>query len=510
MSRTPTRRQFLQTAAAGTAALTAAEWAFLGRLPHVSAQEAKQSTAKVPLDASIEPLVQLIEDTPRERLLERVAEKIRQGTSYREVLAALQLAGVRNVQPRPSVGFKFHCVLVVNSCHLASVSGPDSDRWLPIFWALDYFKNSQADEASKSGWKMGPVNESHVPDAAHARHLFVDAMEHWDEDKADVATAGLVRTASAGEVFQLFAQYAARDFRAIGHKAIFLANAWRTLQVIGWEYAEPILRSLAFALQNHEGDGNPATGTFAADRMWKENVALVDRIPAGWQNGAAQAQASRDLCATFHSGTPQDAAQQATKLLEHGVGAASIWDAVFVGASETLMRQPGIVGLHGLTTGNAMHFLYENVGDEALRRKLLLQACCFTAQFRQAAEGRGPLKELTIDAVAPQGDAQPGAVKLDDVFAEVSGDKLQAAKKLQAYLAGGGSAQAAIDMARRLIFLKGRDTHDYKFASAVLEDYQHVTPAWRNTFLALSVFNLKGTGDKDNGLVARTRAALGA
>ena len=260
MSRTPTRRQFLQTAAAGTAALTA-DWAFLGRLPRVSAQEAKQATAKVALDPSIEPLVQLIEDTQRDRLLERVAEKIQQGTSYREVLAALQLAGVRNVQPRPSVGFKFHAVLVVNSCHLASVSGPDSDRWLPIFWALDHFKGSQADEASKSGWKMAPVNESHVPDADHARSLFVDAMEHWDEDKADVATAGLVRTASAGEVFQLFAQYAARDFRSIGHKAIFLANAWRTLQVIGWEFSEPILRSLAFALQNHEGDANPASGT---------------------------------------------------------------------------------------------------------------------------------------------------------------------------------------------------------------------------------------------------------
>jgi hypothetical protein len=34
------------------------------------------------------------------------------------VLAALLLAGVRNIQPRP-VGFKFHAVLVVNSAHLA-------------------------------------------------------------------------------------------------------------------------------------------------------------------------------------------------------------------------------------------------------------------------------------------------------------------------------------------------------------------------------------------------------
>jgi hypothetical protein len=31
------------------------------------------------------------------------------------------LAGVRNIEPRPSVGFKFHAVLVVNPVHLASL-----------------------------------------------------------------------------------------------------------------------------------------------------------------------------------------------------------------------------------------------------------------------------------------------------------------------------------------------------------------------------------------------------
>ena len=62
--------------------------------------------------------------------------------------------------------------------------------------------------------------------------------------------------------------------------------------------------------------------------------------------------------------------------------------------------------------------------------------------------------------------------------------------------------------ARRLIFLKGRDSHDYKFSSAALEDYYHATPAWRARFLASSVFWLKGTGDEDNDLVKRARAAL--
>jgi hypothetical protein len=60
-----------------------------------------------------------------------------------------------------------------------------------------------------------------------------------------------------------------------------------------------------------------------------------------------------------------------------------------------------------------------------------------------------------------------------------------------------------------MIFLKGNNAHDYKFSSAVLEDYQKISPEWRGRFLASSVFNLRGKVGPDNALVQRTRAALG-
>jgi hypothetical protein len=111
------------------------------------------SPALVKLDAGIEPLVRLIEDAPQSDLLEQVARRIRQGASYQQVVAALFLAAVRNVQPRPGVGFKFHAVMVVNAAHMTSLSAPEADRWLPIFWALDEFKTSQGEEQRASEWR---------------------------------------------------------------------------------------------------------------------------------------------------------------------------------------------------------------------------------------------------------------------------------------------------------------------------------------------------------------------
>jgi len=451
-------------------------------------------------------LVRLIEDTPRQRLLEEVASKILRGTTYREVLAALLCAGVRNVQPRPSVGFKFHCVLVVNSCHLASLHGPDEDRWLPIFWALDYFKDSQADEARQSGWQMQAVNESQVPDKDKARDKFISAMEAWDVEAADAATAGIARHLKPDEVFELYAQYAARDYRSIGHKAIFLANGWRTLNVIGWKHAEPVLRSLTFALLNHHGESNPATSQHAADLAWRQNEQLAEQLSEAWQTGDLDSGFTRELIAGTRAAKPAEISKLAATGLTRGVGPQSVWDGVFVGAMELLMRQPGIIGLHGLTTANAVRFIYDTTQDATLKKKLLLQACSFNPYFIESAQSRGRLSDASVKKWDEQQTGlQPS---LDSMLTAISQDRMLASHQVYDYLESGGNPQAFIDAARRQVFLRGRNAHDYKYSSAVLEDFQKVSPDWRNRYLALSVFNLKGSQDRLSPLVERTRAAI--
>src|SRR5438477_13130651 len=103
------RRRFLQASATGGAllGLGLGDLGFLSRLRPVSADEAALDPKVVRLQPEIEPLVRLLEETSRDRLLEEEAARVRKGTAYRDVLAALLLAGVRNVQPRPSVGHKF-------------------------------------------------------------------------------------------------------------------------------------------------------------------------------------------------------------------------------------------------------------------------------------------------------------------------------------------------------------------------------------------------------------------
>ena len=509
MNAHPTRRHFLQAAAAGGTLLGVDGMGFLSRLRPVSAAEARLDTDLVRLQPDIEPTVRLLEDTPRERLLEEVAARVKNGLSYRELLAGLLLAGVRNVQPRPSVGFKFHAVLVVNSAHLASLSSPDEHRWLPIFWALDHFKNSQAATQRESGWRMEKVDEANVPPARKARQAFVGAMDAWDERAADTAAAGLARTAGANEAFELLWRYGARDFRSIGHKAIYVANAYRTLSTVGWHHAEPVLRSLAYALQAREGSANPGESDLPADRPWRRNLERAKTIRPEWQDGEGGDDATKEVLAALREGTPDEVCDKVVALLNGGAAPQAIWDGLFAGAGELLMRQPGIVALHAVTTTNALHYAYRASGDDETRRMMLLQNAAFLPLFLGAMGGRGRVGEQRIDQVEPEPlKGNDGAKPVEEIFAEVSRDRMAAARKTLGYLKDHPRAKELIDAARLLVFFKGNDSHDYKFSSALLEDYDHLSPAWRDRFLASGMFRLRGSQGADNGLVRRTRAAL--
>jgi hypothetical protein len=409
------------------------------------------------------------------------------------------------VQPRP-VGFKFHAVLVVHAVHLASRASPEADRWLPIFWALDTFKRAQERDVQEGDWTMGPVEWSRVPPPDRAKQAFTQAMEQWDEAAADAATVGLSRAVEARQLFDLFAYYGMRDFRDIGHKAIYVANGWRTLQTIGMQHAEPILRSLAYALLAHEG-ANPAQRDADADRPFRHNQQRIRGIRPNWETGERSTEATVDLLHTLRQASTDDACLQVVELLNRGVAPQSTWDALLNAAGELMMRRPGIIALHAVTSLNGLYFAYRIAHEDSTRQLLLLQAAAFITLFR----GQPELQQgFSIDQLQPGVLEQTAPEAIADIFSAISYEANPVgAGKVLAYLQGPQPLERFVQGARHLLIYKGDNAHDYKFGSAVLEDYQHLSPAWGHRYLAASVPGLHGSASPDHTLVARTKAALG-
>jgi hypothetical protein len=167
-------------------------------------------------------------------------------------------------------------------------------------------------------------------------------------------------------------------------------------------------------------------------------------------------------------------------------------------AGEILMSRVNIQSIHSQTTMNALRYCYDTTSEDATRRFLLLQAASFIPLFRGKLE-----KVVRIDELKPQEHAT-----VEEIFADVSANKAAASAKLLGYLNENGDPRPVLDAARVLIFMKGRDAHDYKFSAAILEDYFHLSPEWRDRVLASNLHYLKGSAAPDNGLVARAREAL--
>lgn len=490
------RRSFLKSLGGGLAG-SVAGWSSLTPVAR-ALEDIRVTPEKVRLQPEMEGVVRWIEQTPRARIFDVAVRELQKGLSYRQLLAGLFLAGIRNIKPRP-VGFKFHAVMVIESAHQLALDAPRDDRLLPFFWALDNFKRSQAEDVREGDWRLGPVKEAEVPPAGKARAQFVEAMERWDEEAADAAVAGLYRAVGAAEVMELLWPYGARDWRNIGHKIIFTAHSFRTLETIGWQHAEPVLRSLVYGLLNGSRSDTALP--------YQSNLEALPRVRPTWPTGKPDRGATKSMLDSLRHAEPHEAASEAIDLVNRGVAASSVWDAVMLMAGELVLRQPGIVTLHAMTASNSLHYAYQASGKDSTRILTLLQAVSWLTLFREATRQRDGLPQHPrIDSLEPAGEKT--APTVEAIFADLSKDRVLSARQVLAYARENRSWAPFLDTARQLTLSKGTDAHHYKFAAAVFEEALKVSPHWQPQILAASTSLLRSAAEPDSPLLKRTREAL--
>ena len=482
----------------------------------LSRADAEVTPEVVKFRPEIEPLVTLIERTPREKCAEMVVDQLRRGVSYRQLLAALFLAGIRNINPQPP-GFALHCVFVIHSAHLMSLEAPADSRLLPLFYALDDFKISQERDAKQQSgdYTMREVRGP-LPSPQRAAAELTAAMETWDFERAERAVVTLARQRSAGEVFGLLWRYGARDYRNIGHKAIFVANACRTLQAIGWQHAEPVLRSLAVGLGAF-GKEQQVNGYAYSDQCYggnlkrlKENFA---RLNDAWSADQGDSAAARSILATIRESSPDEACAEVTgRLVKGKTSAGAVWDAVHLAAAELRMRARAsavLASIHAVTSANALHYAYLAATDPQDRFLLLLQAVGWMGQFRTWAGTRpDSLRPFAISDMEPDGDNEPLERSIAETFAGIPSNLDAAAARAFRLARDLPSRQAFLASALRLTSAKVNEVHYYKYLAALIEDAPLVSPEWQPHLLAATVYYLKGSGDPEPAPMKRAREAL--
>jgi hypothetical protein len=311
-------------------------------------------------------------------------------------------------------------------------------------------------------------------------------------------------------VFTSLWRYGARDYRNIGHKAIYVANAFRTLEAIGWQYSEPVLRSLVLSLLDF-GKSQRVNGYAMDDQCWAGNLRRLDqtyrKLGNAWISNRSDVNDARSVLKVLREAEPEEACADLTARLAKGqTSAATAWDAIHLAAAELPMRTRGsaaIVGLHSVTSANALHYAWTAAPDSEARFLLLLQAAGWMAQFRSWAQTREDnLRAHDITQLEPSDGT------LGEVFDTVRSNTDSAAARVLKLAADPASRQAFLAESVRLTVSKVDEVHYLKYAAALLEDIRLVSPEWQPNLTAAVVYYAKGANDPEPAVMKRAREAL--
>ncbi|HZN39572.1 MAG TPA: hypothetical protein VFD82_12260 [Planctomycetota bacterium] len=431
-------------------------------------------------------LAELVRTTSRADLLPKAVELHRSGTHWRDLLGAAFLAGIRDVEPHP-VGFQFHCVLVTSSAFQLAEGSPEPDRLAAALYNLDDFKLSQKVDERDGDWTLPPAPAVADLDARKATVALTEALTAWDRDAADRAATTLARCGSLDDAFEPLWWFGMRDFTNIGHNPIFVAQAHRTLQQIGWRFGEDVMRSLVRGLL--DGSAGAADDAFVANL---ERCAAL-RLPA---DGKPSAKARDELLAGLRHVDADRAASGLAELLRGGLALESALDGLRLFAAEQIWRDPGVLAVHALTSLNALRYAAAHARTQRTQAMALLQAASWLVAYREFLSQRGG-----YDAEAPGIDAieaAEGEPPAQAVFAAAAGGaKGAAGLALAAARKGTGGIEADV---RSTCLRKVHEHHDFKFAAALLEEMGAAAADVAPRLFAASLGYLRKPSDADHAL----------
>jgi hypothetical protein len=505
------RRTFLaRTPLAVAGSLTALQ-ASLAQLGQAVAGEAGTTAGPIRKESSVASLVDLIRKTPRDQCIAAFVRELQAGLSYHDFLSALFLAAFEHGDP--------HQVAQVYAAHRVASEVRPADRLLPLFWMLD--RIALGFEQQKP--KLYQPLEGDLPAVNRSASVLEEAMTRQDPAQAERAIVAIAQAFGPRHAMSRLWRHGIRRVAGtLGHHPIMIANAFRTLDALNWEFADPVLRYLAASFSQHE-----------SDRAYEPNRIRVSkysaRLPGDWTAYEPNDAATLELYGQLRRGDSDGASDSACSMLAAGrVKAGAVWDAIRLTASDLIFRYKtgglpiGSVLIHTVTSTNALHFAFGSTQDDDVRLLAMLQGIGALGDvFVAPAAKDNQLRDMNMLDLAST--PTPAAARLEEIFARLpfkadgytqksSDERLasdEACSLAFSLLSDSSNHRQFMQTARALLCAKASsDPHDVKYPIAIFEDVRSASAKWQPYVLASSVHALHGSASDDSRALLAARAAL--
>lgn len=283
----------------------------------------------------LEPLVRFMQETPPDKLLPALGEKLSAGIELRRLVTAAALANARTFGGEDYIGF--HTMMALAPALHMAAELPQRLQPLPVFKVL-YRNTNRIQE--KGGRKEEVLHRVEAPSAivggADGTALR-EAVRRKDMQAAEQAFAAV---GSGTPEDALNAVLCAVEDHTEVHRVVLPYRAWDLLGLIGKEQAHTLLRqSVHYCVVAERWpaavkQGEPRT---VLPKLMEEHKLL------GRQPGTRDADDKwvSDLSETIFKSTPEQAADAAAAALAEGFSTADVGEAVSLAANQLILRDRG-------------------------------------------------------------------------------------------------------------------------------------------------------------------------
>jgi hypothetical protein len=328
------RREFLEDVGRGmlVASLGSATAWELGVTP----ARAEESSPRLTF-GELEPLVSLMQETPPDKLLSIVVEKLNDGTDLRTLVSSAAMANARAFGGQDYTGY--HTFMALMPAYQMACELPQERQALPVLKVL-YRNSSRIQEQGRHHEDiLHPVIAADSVDSSRGGEQLREAVRAVDWEGAESRFAAMTK-GPAGEAYNHL-QFAVQDEVDV-HRVVLSWRAWAMLGLSGQEHAHALLRqSVRYCLDTEQRQH---------DRKWPASPVrqllprLLDQYhllskPIG--DRKADDGQIEELAQTIFRGTPEQAADAAAGALAEGMNPEAVGEAISVAANLLVLHDPG-------------------------------------------------------------------------------------------------------------------------------------------------------------------------
>ncbi|MBV9555202.1 MAG: hypothetical protein JO032_20680 [Alphaproteobacteria bacterium] len=452
---------------------------------------------RVQYPASIEPLVQFIEDTPPSEIVDKTLEKLRGGVSTEDMLTASALAVTRSSDLPPGHhGGPLHPLAGLYALSNLVKRLDGEDKFVPVLQHVA-LSNKHINAPETSPYQLLEFAPLNFTDFEAAKAAFLLACSRGESLKADHIYQWIWDNVPAIEAFDLLMSVAIPKNNIDDHYFVFPGYAWRAFEagVLDKQYLSLLMRpSVKYAARFPIAPATPELDALIKDNKLMERVT---RQETGDDETVAIGRLGKNIGQVEEFA---DIPVMIASALAKGLSLDGAGEALSIGAASLFMRSLGgnPMDVHLHTSINLRRYLIRLEGLNLRSKLLLLLNWHLGPEIRSTQMRMQPPPQPDMDAVKALPPRSQEAL-LDAIqhsiytqpptdWSQVSNLGLMRAvpevretvNLATQYMQAGYDPQALIARLAEIVCHDNfTEMHAFKHHNAVIEEYNNTREPWR-------------------------------